>query len=320
VREQWAATWAKLLKPGGQLVTLMFPVDPTKEVHSPTAQHGCCARLCVLLFSSRCKTQRLCLPWSITYIRLHHDVQGGPPFAVSPELYDELLPPAGALPECALTAAYGARFLRHCSCSILRLLLSLHKLMKQDYKTDACVTSTHAEGGRSDGRGDQVEHSHRSGNALKELRTRAGSTRVTQVLRGRCWKRLRTRTVPASGRARSGWDAGGASEEQHVQASAAADTLFRLPVSSNAFREVTVPAVLHVTTFPSSPGVTPNTAQLWSRHFPSRGFVERQDVFACCQGLICSSCNAGGLGEADDLQPRRKRRSIPNDHRPLSSR
>ena len=29
--------------------------------------------------------------------------QGGPPFAVSPELYDELLPPAGALPERSLT-------------------------------------------------------------------------------------------------------------------------------------------------------------------------------------------------------------------------
>ena len=28
VRQQWAATWARWLQPGGQLVTLMFPVEP----------------------------------------------------------------------------------------------------------------------------------------------------------------------------------------------------------------------------------------------------------------------------------------------------
>ena len=27
-REQWAETWGRWLKPGGELVTLMFPVEP----------------------------------------------------------------------------------------------------------------------------------------------------------------------------------------------------------------------------------------------------------------------------------------------------
>jgi len=36
---------------------------------------------------------------------LHRGVQGGPPFAVSPELYDELLPPAGELHKSSLTDA-----------------------------------------------------------------------------------------------------------------------------------------------------------------------------------------------------------------------
>jgi hypothetical protein len=51
MREAWAESWARLLKPGGQLITLVFPVDSKRE--------------------------------------------GGPPWAVTPELYEELLPKSG---------------------------------------------------------------------------------------------------------------------------------------------------------------------------------------------------------------------------------
>jgi hypothetical protein len=50
-REDWARGWARLIATGGELVTMMFPVDPEKE--------------------------------------------GGPPYAVSPDLYTELLTPVG---------------------------------------------------------------------------------------------------------------------------------------------------------------------------------------------------------------------------------
>jgi Thiopurine S-methyltransferase (TPMT) len=50
-RKDWAQGWARLIAPGGELVTMMFPVDPEK--------------------------------------------QGGPPYAVSHELYTELLTPVG---------------------------------------------------------------------------------------------------------------------------------------------------------------------------------------------------------------------------------
>ncbi len=52
-RQAWAEAWATLVKPGGQLVTLIFPVDPEKPRDS------------------------------------------GPPFPVTPELYADLLEPAG---------------------------------------------------------------------------------------------------------------------------------------------------------------------------------------------------------------------------------
>lgn len=50
-REAWAKTWAALIAPGGQLLTMMFPVDSERK--------------------------------------------GGPPFAVTPELYEQLLVPTG---------------------------------------------------------------------------------------------------------------------------------------------------------------------------------------------------------------------------------
>jgi hypothetical protein len=53
-REAWAKTWAALIAPGGQLVTMMFPVDSERK--------------------------------------------GGPPFAVTPELYEQLLVPTGIPP------------------------------------------------------------------------------------------------------------------------------------------------------------------------------------------------------------------------------
>ncbi|KAK9817695.1 hypothetical protein WJX72_000782 [[Myrmecia] bisecta] len=31
MRSKWAETWAKLLRPGGQLITLMFPIDPLRD-------------------------------------------------------------------------------------------------------------------------------------------------------------------------------------------------------------------------------------------------------------------------------------------------
>ena len=59
-REDWARGWARLIATGGELVTMMFPVDPEKE--------------------------------------------GGPPYAVSPELYTELLTPVG---ECGFDLEAG---------------------------------------------------------------------------------------------------------------------------------------------------------------------------------------------------------------------
>lgn len=52
-RRDWAATWAKLIQPGGILATLIFPVDPSR------------------------------------------DPDVGPPFPLTPDLYRQLLPPAG---------------------------------------------------------------------------------------------------------------------------------------------------------------------------------------------------------------------------------
>ena len=52
-RKAWAQRYRKLIKPGGQLVTLMFPVDANKDRNE------------------------------------------GPPFPLTPELYDELLQPEG---------------------------------------------------------------------------------------------------------------------------------------------------------------------------------------------------------------------------------
>jgi Thiopurine S-methyltransferase (TPMT) len=59
-REDWARGWARLIAAGGELVTMMFPVDPEKE--------------------------------------------GGPPYAVSPDLYTELLTPVG---ECGKVTGGG---------------------------------------------------------------------------------------------------------------------------------------------------------------------------------------------------------------------
>lgn len=53
MRQDWAAGWSKLLAPGGELVTMVYPVDPTMTT--------------------------------------------GPPWPVTPELYKELLLPAGAV-------------------------------------------------------------------------------------------------------------------------------------------------------------------------------------------------------------------------------
>lgn len=52
-RQQWASSWAAALRPGGTLITLIFPIDPAA------------------------------------------DPAVGPPFPVSPELYQQLLVPAG---------------------------------------------------------------------------------------------------------------------------------------------------------------------------------------------------------------------------------
>ncbi len=31
MREDWATSWAKLMSPGGVLLTLIFPVDPERD-------------------------------------------------------------------------------------------------------------------------------------------------------------------------------------------------------------------------------------------------------------------------------------------------
>ena len=71
-RSDWAATWAKLVKPGGTLITLIYPVDPSR------------------------------------------DPEVGPPFPISPDLFRQLLPPAGfqevsieAVPEALSHAGRG---------------------------------------------------------------------------------------------------------------------------------------------------------------------------------------------------------------------
>ena len=54
MRQDWAASWYRLLRPqGGLLITLIFPVDPTLDVNE------------------------------------------GPPFPVTPDVYQELLLPVG---------------------------------------------------------------------------------------------------------------------------------------------------------------------------------------------------------------------------------
>lgn len=60
MRENWAQSWARLLRPGGELVTLMYPVDPARE-----------------------------------------GVEG-PPWAVTPDLYTELLKGTGSFDNISL--------------------------------------------------------------------------------------------------------------------------------------------------------------------------------------------------------------------------
>jgi hypothetical protein len=40
MREGWAAAWARHLKPGGQLVTLVYPVDPERDDDTGDGPHG----------------------------------------------------------------------------------------------------------------------------------------------------------------------------------------------------------------------------------------------------------------------------------------
>jgi hypothetical protein len=56
MRKDWAANWARLLKPGGELLTMIYPIDPSRDVSKGYT---------------------------------------GPPWPVTPELYTELLLPAG---------------------------------------------------------------------------------------------------------------------------------------------------------------------------------------------------------------------------------
>lgn len=37
MRQSWAAAWSRIVKPGGKLVTLIFPVDPTRMEGPPWA-------------------------------------------------------------------------------------------------------------------------------------------------------------------------------------------------------------------------------------------------------------------------------------------
>jgi hypothetical protein len=55
MRTAWAQGWARLLSPGGELVTMVYPVDSSRDPNT------------------------------------------GPPWPVTPELYKQLLPPAGTL-------------------------------------------------------------------------------------------------------------------------------------------------------------------------------------------------------------------------------
>uniref|UniRef100_A0A383W5P7 Uncharacterized protein n=1 Tax=Tetradesmus obliquus TaxID=3088 RepID=A0A383W5P7_TETOB len=53
MRSSWAEGWARLLQPGGELLTMVYPVDPSRDANT------------------------------------------GPPWPVTPDLYKQLLPPAG---------------------------------------------------------------------------------------------------------------------------------------------------------------------------------------------------------------------------------
>lgn len=69
MRVDWAQTWSRLLAPGGQLLTMVYPVDPS--------------------------------------------LGEGPPWPVTPELYKQLLPPAGGtVTRCQLTSLQEALWSR----------------------------------------------------------------------------------------------------------------------------------------------------------------------------------------------------------------
>lgn len=62
MRAGWAPAWARLLKPGGELITLMFPLPPAPGTAADTGGG-----------------------------------EEGPPWPLTPQLYRELLLPNGAL-------------------------------------------------------------------------------------------------------------------------------------------------------------------------------------------------------------------------------
>ena len=89
VRKQWAQTWARWLQPGGQLVTLMFPVEPEgregppwpvplelyQELLPPQGTHKRFADVCMF--------------------PVELEGREGPLWHVPLALYNQLLPPQG---------------------------------------------------------------------------------------------------------------------------------------------------------------------------------------------------------------------------------
>lgn len=69
MRAGWAPAWARLLKPGGELITLMFPLPPAPGTAAETAGGG----------------------------GVGETKEEGPPWPLTPQLYRELLLPNGAL-------------------------------------------------------------------------------------------------------------------------------------------------------------------------------------------------------------------------------
>ena len=69
MRAGWAPAWARLLKPGGELITLMFPLPPAPGTAADTAGGG----------------------------KGGETKEEGPPWPLTPQLYRELLLPNGAL-------------------------------------------------------------------------------------------------------------------------------------------------------------------------------------------------------------------------------